>query len=237
MSFLESSTTPNQTESSIILDNESSQHEETSHIISSVANEESADQPIPSTSCDATTVPENTQQSGSSHQIYRRQRRINMNPTDRMIDYLENRRKHNSNDEKVMVKCDGIDLLFLGYADSFKKLSKQTQANVKFNIAKIMMEAELNDLEAERNTSSRTSNYSNDTTIHAPVTPGSHWGSTSNTPSHTTTYSSMNAPVTPGNYSTINNDIQAANQDSYDINITEPADLSTSTYFSQFSSS
>lgn len=49
MSFLESSTTPNQTESSIILDNESSQHEET--------NEESANQPTPSTSCDATTVP------------------------------------------------------------------------------------------------------------------------------------------------------------------------------------
>lgn len=160
MSFLESSTTPNQTESSIILDNESSQHEETSRTNSSVANEESANQLTPSTSYDATTVPENTQQSGSSHQIYRRKRRINMNPTDRMVEYLENRRKQNSN-EKVTVKCDGIDLLFLGYADSFKKLSKRTQVNVKFDVAKILMEAELNDLETdERNTSSRTSNYS-----------------------------------------------------------------------------
>ncbi|CAG5049796.1 unnamed protein product [Parnassius apollo] len=160
MSFLESSTTPNQTESSIILDNESSQHEETSSTNSSVANEESANQSTPSTSYDATTVPENTQQSGSSHQIYRRQQRINMNPTDRMVEYLENRRKQNSNYEKFTVKCDSIDLLFLGYADSFKKLSKRTQVNVKFDIAKILMEAELNDLEtAERNTSSRTSNY------------------------------------------------------------------------------
>lgn len=152
MSFLESSTTPNQTER---------KHEETSRTNSSVANEESANQLTPSTSYDATTVPENTQQSGSSHQIYRRKRRINMNPTDRMVEYLENRRKQNSNDEKVTVKCDGIDLLFLGYADSFKKLSKRTQVNVKFDVAKILMEAELNDLETgERNTSSRTSNYS-----------------------------------------------------------------------------
>lgn len=114
-----------------------------------------------------------------------------MNPTDRMVEYLENRRKQNSNDEKVTVKCDGIDLLFLGYADSFKKLSKRTQVNVKFDIAKILMEAELNDLETtERNTSSRTSNYSN-----------------------TTTYSSMHAPIPQ-------NDSEAAHQDSYDSNTT-----------------
>ncbi|CAG5004862.1 unnamed protein product [Parnassius apollo] len=166
-----------------------------------------------------------------------------------MVEYIENRRKQNSNYEKVKVKCDGIDLLFLGYADSFKKLSKRTQVNVKFDIAKILMEAELNDLEnAERNTSSLTSNYSNDMTIHAPATPGTHWGS--NTSSHTTTYSSKHAPITQ-------NDSEAAHQDSYDSNTTnihalvtpgnyslisndsntaEPTDLSTSTYFSQFAS-
>lgn len=232
MSFLDSSTTPNQTESSIIVDNDSSQNEETNNTISSMVNEES-NQPTTSISSNATT--DNSQQSGSSHQIYRRQRRISNNPTERMVEYLENRRRQNSNDDKVTVKCDGVDLLFLGYADSYKKLSKRKQANVKFNIAKIFMEAEVHDLEAESNTSSRTINSSNYIILQAPVTPETHIES--NTSSHTAY--SMPAPTT-GSYSMICNDSEAAQlEDIYDQNANEPADLSastnTSTYFSQFS--
>ncbi|KAL4703866.1 hypothetical protein ACJJTC_010800 [Scirpophaga incertulas] len=55
------------------------------------------------------------------------------------------RRKVNS--DKVEVKCDGVDLLFLGYADSFKKLSKRKQIQTKYAIAKILMRAELGDMD------------------------------------------------------------------------------------------
>ncbi|CAG4953784.1 unnamed protein product [Parnassius apollo] len=128
----------------------------------------------------------------------------------RPVWYLINHPDYKNNTKKLQALRD--IQRELNEEDSFKKLSKRTQVNVKFDIAKILMEAELNDLEtAERNTSSRTSNYSNDMTIHAPATPGTHWGS--NTSSHTTTYSSMHAPVTQ-------NDSEAAHQDSYDSNTT-----------------
>ncbi|XP_045766750.1 transcription factor Adf-1-like [Maniola jurtina] len=64
-----------------------------------------------------------------------------------MVQYLHNRRRSRTRDDKVEVKCDGVDLLFLGYADTFKKLSKRKQVSVKFDIAKVLMEAELSDLQ------------------------------------------------------------------------------------------
>ncbi|CAH2109305.1 unnamed protein product [Euphydryas editha] len=124
------------------------------------------------------TRPQETQ---NAQQIYRRHRRSNPDPDpiDRMIQYLQNRRDRNRSEDKVDVKCDGVDLLFLGYADTFKKLSKRTQIKAKFDIARILMEAELSDLEAVTSNSNSTAtgsfNYSvlSDTT-HSPATPGNY---------------------------------------------------------------
>lgn len=63
------------------------------------------------------------QETQNAQQIYRRHRRSNPDPTDKMIQYLRNRRNCNR-DEKVDAKCDGIDLLFPGHDDAFKKLIK-----------------------------------------------------------------------------------------------------------------
>lgn len=83
---------------------------------------------------------ESTQESGL-------QETENAQPEDRMIQYTPNKRRDSSNLNDV--KCDGLDLLFLGYADTFKKLSKRKQVQVKFDISKILMEAELSDLDTE----------------------------------------------------------------------------------------
>ncbi|XP_023938139.2 uncharacterized protein LOC112045958 [Bicyclus anynana] len=78
---------------------------------------------------------------------YRRNKR-NSDPTDRIVEYLQNRKSaRKRNDCKTEVKCDGVDLLFLGYSDTFKKLSNRKQISVKFEIAKILMKAELSDLQ------------------------------------------------------------------------------------------
>ncbi|KAL4720699.1 hypothetical protein ACJJTC_007217 [Scirpophaga incertulas] len=119
------------------------------------------------------------QETQNAQQIYRRHRRSNPDPTDRMIQYLQKRRDCNRSKDKVDVRCDGVDLLFLGYADTFKKLSKRTQIKAKFDIARILMEAELSDLETVTANSNSTVtgsfNYSvlSDTT-HSPVTPGNY---------------------------------------------------------------
>ncbi|KAL4714333.1 hypothetical protein ACJJTC_009685 [Scirpophaga incertulas] len=119
------------------------------------------------------------QETQNAQQIYRRRRRSNPDPTDRMIQYLQKRRDCNRSKDKVDVRCDGVDLLFLGYADTFKKLSKRTQIKAKFDIARILMEAELSDLETVTANSNSTAtgsfNYSvlSDTT-HSPVTLGNY---------------------------------------------------------------
>lgn len=45
------------------------------------------------------------------------------------------------------VQCDRLDLLFLGYANSLKRLSHIKQVIVKYKISKILMEAEMSEIQ------------------------------------------------------------------------------------------
>ncbi|XP_038210732.1 poly [ADP-ribose] polymerase-like isoform X2 [Zerene cesonia] len=64
---------------------------------------------------------------------------LNESQVDRFISLLNNRKDDMEHDE--------TDLIFLGYARTLKQMSKRRQATVKFRIAKIIMEAELEDAE------------------------------------------------------------------------------------------
>uniref|UniRef100_A0A6P7FTJ0 Uncharacterized protein LOC114333941 n=1 Tax=Diabrotica virgifera virgifera TaxID=50390 RepID=A0A6P7FTJ0_DIAVI len=57
---------------------------------------------------------------------------------DKVIDYLHDRKKK---------KQDGIDLLFLSYAETFRKLSPRHQVHIKLELAKLFADAELECLE------------------------------------------------------------------------------------------
>ncbi|XP_072400986.1 uncharacterized protein [Diabrotica undecimpunctata] len=64
---------------------------------------------------------------------------------DKVIEYLNNKQKN---------RQDGIDFLFLSYADTFKKLSPRPQIHLKLKLAKLFANAELQLLEQTGNSQS-----------------------------------------------------------------------------------
>ncbi|XP_073946636.1 uncharacterized protein isoform X2 [Choristoneura fumiferana] len=71
-------------------------------------------------------------------------------PCDKTNNDNDNYTKHTRNNVEsgiVQVNCDRVDLFFLGLAHSFKGLSHRTQINTKFELAKVIRDAELSDLQ------------------------------------------------------------------------------------------
>ncbi|CAH0398023.1 unnamed protein product [Chilo suppressalis] len=107
---------------------------------------------------------------GSSHQD-------NINTTDLPIMYSHQQFTHNrlsdpteSQVDKVFdflskrhTDYDDIDLIFLGYAKTVKKMSKSRQATVKFHVAKLIMESELEELGETTVTTLDTKPFQQDT--------------------------------------------------------------------------
>ncbi|XP_048000861.1 uncharacterized protein LOC125237734 [Leguminivora glycinivorella] len=71
-----------------------------------------------------------------------KKRRINADPN-------ENLSKIQSNLYKNVHEFDDVELIFLGYAKTVKKMPLKRQINIKMKIAKIMMEEELKSLDDE----------------------------------------------------------------------------------------
>ncbi|XP_072384175.1 uncharacterized protein [Diabrotica undecimpunctata] len=72
-----------------------------------------------------------------SKQTNRKKRPI-QGDVDKVIEYLHDKKK---------IKQDGIDHLFLSYADTFRKLSPRHQIHIKLELAKLFADAELECLE------------------------------------------------------------------------------------------
>lgn len=83
---------------------------------------------------------------------------------DRAIEYLENKKK--------TTMYDGIDHLFLSYADTFKTFHPKTQSELKIKIATLFAQTEMK--EYEQNNSTTSSQYcfepqSSSNTVHYNV--------------------------------------------------------------------
>lgn len=109
---------------------------------------------------------------------------------DRVIEYLENKKK-----PKVH---DGIDHLFLSYADTFKKFHPRTQAELKMKIATLFAQTEMKEMQYyEQNISPM---YSDNSTTNSQHFIGSQSSSNSvhtcNVPNIETSYKSSDTSLT-----------------------------------------
>lgn len=69
---------------------------------------------------------------------------------DKVIEFLENKKKP---------IYDGIDLLFLSYADTFKKFHPKTQAELKIKIATLFAQTEIKELNEQSNSSTSSRGF------------------------------------------------------------------------------
>lgn len=104
----------------------------------------------------------NISETGSD--LYRRRRRRNLDPSDKIINYLEKRKiakssTPNTGQNLVNVLCDRLDMTFLGFADSVKKLSLNNQAIIKLQIMKLITEYELKEITSDNRPNSSNSTY------------------------------------------------------------------------------
>lgn len=123
------------------------------------------------------------------------QKKIKIRPkesseVDRVIEYLENKKKPKMH--------DGIDHLLLSYADTFKKFHPRTQAELKIKIATLFAQTEMKEMQYyEQNISPM---YSDDSTTNYQYYVGSQSSSNSvhtyNVPSSETSYKSSNTSLT-----------------------------------------
>ncbi|XP_047035253.1 uncharacterized protein LOC124641256 [Helicoverpa zea] len=104
----------------------------------------------------------NISETGSD--LYRRRRRRNLDPSDKIINYLEKRKiakssTPNTGQNLVNVLCDRLDMTFLGFADSVKKLSLNNQAIIKLQVMKLITEYELKEITSDNRPNSSNSTY------------------------------------------------------------------------------
>ncbi|CAG9795238.1 unnamed protein product [Diatraea saccharalis] len=72
-----------------------------------------------------------------------RRKRINKDPSDKIIDYLRSKTSKKDDTNKL----DRTDYLFLNYADTFKRLTPRRQVLLKLELAKLFTDAELADMD------------------------------------------------------------------------------------------
>lgn len=126
----------------------------------------------------------NTAESGSN--LNQRRRRRNLDPSDRIIEYLKTRSAKKSTPNTcgnlVNVSCDRLDMTFLGFADSVKKLSSNNQAIIKLQITKLITEYVLKEMTSDSRSNSSNTYISTpeSITLFADVNHSNHSSDTHN---------------------------------------------------------
>lgn len=118
------------------------------------------------------------------------QKKIKIRPkesseVDRVIEYLENKKK-----PKIH---DGIDHLFLSYSDTFKKFHPRTQAELKIKIATLFAQTEMKEMQYYEQNISPV--YSDNSTTNYQYYVGSQ-SSSNSVPSSETSYKSSDTSLT-----------------------------------------